>query len=150
MFSSSYKTKDSELFTGFLPDGYIFQSRNANLNAKVVATALSSHHVHKVSMIMEQLYAETTILHQEYAEMKSVIDTQKERNSGKWKLLKDDRVVARPDVVEASEGAKRIAKQRGQRNNKTIHHLMEASYLPLKWNTVIRKMPWCKGSMSKY
>jgi len=118
-----------------------------------VATALPSHikhYVRKANMIAEQLCTETIILHQEYAEMKAVMDTQKERNSGKCKILKDDRVVARPDVVEASEGAARIAKQRGQRNNKTIHHLMEASYLPLKWNTVIRKMPWCKGSMSKY
>ena len=100
-----------------------------------MATALPSpikHYVHKFNMIAEQLCTETTILHQEYAEMKAVMDIQKERNSGKCKILKDDRVVARPDVVEASEGAKRIAKQRGQRNNKTIHHLIEPSCLPLK------------------
>jgi len=88
-------------------------------------------------MIAEQLCTETTILHQEYAEMKAVMDTRKERYSGKCKILKDDRVVARPDVVKALEGAERIAKQRGQRNNKTIHHLIEARHLPLKWNTVI-------------
>ena len=100
-----------------------------------MATALPSHikhYVRKANMIAEQLCTETIILHQEYAEMKAVMDTQKERNSGKCKILKDDRVVARPDVIEALEGAARIAKQKGQRNNKTIHYLMEARYLPLK------------------
>ena len=100
-----------------------------------MATALPSpikHYVRKVSIIAEQLCPETTILHQKYAEMKAVMDIRKERNLGKCKILKDDRVVARPDVIEALEGAARIAKQKGQRNNKTIHYLMEARYLPLK------------------
>ena len=68
------------------------------MNAKIVAPAVSSpinHYVYKVSIIAQQLYTETTIRHQKYAEMKAVIDTQKEMNSGKCKILKDDRVVAR-------------------------------------------------------
>ena len=63
-------------------------------------------------MIAEQLYTETTILHQEYAEMKAVIDIQKERNSGKCKIQKDDRFVIRPDIIEALKKAEKIAKQR--------------------------------------
>ena len=103
---SSYKTNESELSTNSPPDGYISRSRNASLNAKVVATALPSHHVHKASMIMEQLCAEATIVHEEYAEIKAVIDTQKERNSDKCKILKGQSVIARPDIIEALEGQK--------------------------------------------
>ena len=55
---SFYKTNDSELFISFPPDGYISPSKSASLNAKIAAIAPSSYHVHKVSMIMEQLYAE--------------------------------------------------------------------------------------------
>ena len=40
------------------------------------------------------------------------MDIRKERNLGKCKILKDDRVVARPDVIEALEGAERITKER--------------------------------------
>ena len=57
-------------------------------------------------MSVEQLYTEITILHQEYAEIKAVIDTQKERNSDKCKILKGQSVIARPDIIEALEGQK--------------------------------------------
>jgi len=75
-----------------------------------MATTLLSpvkHHVHRVGKIAEQLHAETAILHQEFAEMKAVMDTWKERDSGKHKILKGHRVVTRPEVIEALEGAER-------------------------------------------
>ena len=59
-------------------------------------------------MIIEQLYAEAIILHEEYAEMKAVIDIQKERNSGKYKILKGQCVIARSDVIEALEMHKEL------------------------------------------
>ena len=86
-----------------------------------MATALPSHikhYVRKANMIAEQLCTETTILHQEYAEIKAVMDIRKERNSGKCKILKDDRVVARPDVVEALEEAERITSKEGKETTK--------------------------------
>ena len=98
-----------------LIDIYILQSTNVSLNAKIAATALPSpikHHVYKVGMIAEQLCAETIILHQGYAEMKVVMNKQKEKNLGKCKILKGHRVITRPDVIEALERAERIAKQR--------------------------------------
>jgi len=58
------------------------------------------------------LYAETAILRQEFAEMKAVMDTRKERDSGKCKILKGHRVITRPEVIEALEGAERITKER--------------------------------------
>jgi len=112
---SSYETNDCELLTSSLPGRYISQSTNASLNAKIAATALPSpikHHVHKVRIIAEQLCAETIILHQGYAEMKVVMNKQKEKNSGKCKILKGHGVITRPDVIEALERAERIAKQR--------------------------------------
>lgn len=66
------------LSTSSWPDGYTLQSTNASLNVKIMATTLLSpvkHHVHRVGKIAEQLHAETAILHQEFAEMKAVMDT---------------------------------------------------------------------------
>ena len=112
---SSYESNDAELLTSSPPDGYTLQLSNASLNAKIAATTLASpikRHVHRVSKIAEQLCAETAILHREFAEMKAVMDTRKERDSGKRKILKGHRVVTRPDVIEALEEAERSTKER--------------------------------------
>jgi len=74
----SDKSNNAELLTSSPPDVYILQSTNASLNAKIAATTLASPikcHVRRVSKIAEQLYAETAILRQEFAEMKAVMDT---------------------------------------------------------------------------
>ena len=63
-------------------------------------------------MIAEQLCAGTIILYQGYAEMKVVMNKQKEKNSSKCKILKGHRVIISPDVIEALKRAERIAKQR--------------------------------------
>ena len=74
--------------------------------------SLMEHHVYQVSKIAEQLYTETAILHQEFAEMKAVMDTRKERDSGTCKVLKGHRVVTGPEVIEALAKAERITKKR--------------------------------------
>ena len=81
---------------------------------KITATTLPSpikHHVHQVSKIAEHLCAETTILRQEFARMKAVVDTQKERDSGKGEILKGHGVFTRPDVIEALEGCRKKGKE---------------------------------------
>ena len=111
----SYESNDAELLTSSPPDGYMLQSTNASLNAKIAATTLPSplkRHVRWVSKIAEQLHAETTILHPKFAEMKSVMNTRKERESGKRKILKGHRVITRPDVIKALEEAENITKKR--------------------------------------
>ena len=72
--------------------------------------------------------------------MKAIIDIQKERNC-KYKVLKGNIVVTRPEIIEVWRRQKESPSKEEQRNNKTIYHLMKASYLALKWNTMIKRIP---------
>ena len=59
-------------------------------------------------------------MHKELSEIKAVMDSRKEKESGKYKILKGHRVITRPEVIEALEGAESVMKKR--RARKRQHH----------------------------
>ena len=66
--------------------------------------------------IAEQLHARSTILQRENDEIKSVLAAQKERESGKRKILKGVRLVTTRDIVKALEDAEAATKAKPKKS----------------------------------
>ena len=63
----------------------------------------------RLNEIGEQLYTQNVILHKEIVEIKSVLGTGKERESGKRKILKGIRLMSTEEMVMAVKQVKAIS-----------------------------------------
>jgi hypothetical protein len=68
--------------------------------------------------IAEQLQADNCILRKENNELKAVIDTRKERASGKRLILKGVKVVTKEYIYQELEKAEAITKERKRRKGR--------------------------------
>jgi hypothetical protein len=105
----------SYLVTSSPPDVVTLWSANKHFNEALKSTALAipiRRHGQKLSGIVEHLHADNSVLRRENAELKSVIRTRKERQSGKCIVLKGKFVVTTEEIqkglAEAGEEDKEI------------------------------------------
>jgi hypothetical protein len=114
-------TSTTPLISSSPPDAAVLRAANVALNATIVESSLESpvrRHVRQLGSIAEQLQADNCILRKENNELKAVIDTRKERASGKRLILKGVKVVMKEYIYQELEKAEAITKERKRRKGR--------------------------------
>jgi hypothetical protein len=109
------RSDSPQLLTSSPPDGTILRSVTASLNAKIAVSNLptpSKSQLRRLSRIAEQQNAQIAILQRENSEIRAVLGSRKERESGKRKILKGRRIVTTEEVVKALEVAEMSTKEK--------------------------------------